>query len=173
MTTMHSSIRIVCTAALLATSCHTLAAQPLQPTLSVHGAAYASACTAAGKKAMQAALKGGAILDQQAAWRAIELMLCAPDVVRARRELAPFLPKSGVSLCEDGPDYPSGKECQRAQGEVPHALFAGGEAWGAELEVYSESIEVKFFRNDACVDSRTLGRVGGRWVVEESIQACD
>ena len=134
-----------------------LMAAAAQAPLEVHGQKLPNACV------QGARLK---VADPDAR-RLVSTLLCAPDSAANRRLAVSLLtPKARLHVSGTGEEdmvTPIDKD----------NILARGQAWGPQIDDSADQVKVSYYPNEACIHSRTLERIGGRWRLTQLGEACD
>lgn len=138
--------------------------------LTIQGDVYDASCTASAKAALQAALAGPTAVE---GWRMVDTLLCAPKSAASKAYVACHAARK-ISY----ESYSTGDEQEQAStvplsSAIIDELLAAGAAWNATVEVNAEQIRLSYYPNEACVNTRTLEFIQGRWRLTTMGSACD
>ncbi|RFP17693.1 hypothetical protein D0T25_13140 [Duganella sp. BJB488] len=144
-------------------SVNAVQAQPSQP-------APPNPCSTKNKSALRAQLLKTPAADD--AWSLTEVLLCgAKTPVNAaylRRHMPPKI--KVTSLDTDGKDEVS---IAKVDAALIDSLFATGVANETELNISEDEIILRYWPNEACMNSRTLRYGKGTWRLAAIGDACD
>jgi len=138
--------------------------------LTIQGDVYDASCTASAKAALQAALAGPTAAE---GWRMVDTLLCAPQSAASRAYVTSHAtPKISYQ------SYSTGDEQEQAStvplsAAIINELLAAGAAWNAIVEASAEEIRLSYYPNQACVNTRTLEFIQGKWRITAMGSACD
>lgn len=100
-------------------------------------------------------------------------MLCAPQSAASRAYVTSHAtPKISYQ------SYSTGDEQEQAStvplsAAIINELLAAGAAWNAIVEASAEEIRLSYYPNQACVNTRTLEFIQGKWRITAMGSACD
>lgn len=138
--------------------------------LTIQGDTYDASCAATGKAALQAELIGPAAAD---GWKLLDTLLCAPKTAASKAYVASHIVNK-VSYRS----FSTGDESEEATTVAANAklideLLAAGAAWNATITASSDEIQLSYYPDEACINSRTLEFAQGKWRVTAVGSACD
>jgi hypothetical protein len=138
--------------------------------LNIQGETYDASCTASAKAALRAELSGPAAAD---GWRLLDTLLCAPRSVANKAYVAGHAARKVRYQ-----SYSTGDDEEQATdvavtANIINELLAAGAAWNASVEASPDEIHLSYYPDQACIHSRTLSLVNGKWRVTAIGSACD
>ena len=138
--------------------------------LNIQGDVYDASCTASAKAALQASLNGPTAAE---GWKMIDTLLCAPRTAASKAYVA-----SHVARTVSYQSYSTGDEQEQPStvalsAAIINELLAAGEAWDANVDASAQEIQLSYHPNEACVHTRTLEFIQGKWRITAMGSACD
>ncbi|MCO4856577.1 hypothetical protein MKD49_08795 [Herbaspirillum sp. WGmk3] len=135
------------------------------PPLEVQGTTYQNACTAPERSELRRELP-------HEAHELIETLLCASKTPARKAYLKQHVTPN-VNAEYSGSGQEDIQEVLQVDDELLDHLMKAGEAWQVTTTVTDEQIEVMFFADEACVESRSLRLDQGKWLLYGLGAGCD
>jgi hypothetical protein len=129
-----------------------------------------ASCTASAKAMLRAQLAGPAAAD---GWKLIETMLCAPKSTASKAFIASRLNRKVRYTSFSSGDENEDLRIVAASAALVDELLAAGETWGAALSINGDEIALHYAPDEACIQTRTLALVKGKWRIAAMGAACD
>jgi hypothetical protein len=144
------------------------------PALKVHGDELPNSCSSIEKDKLQKILISeiNKNSDSNGAWRLVETLLCASDTKNDRLLLQSSLP-SKIRLTASASGEKDVVRWVKRDSELIDSLMAKGQAWNATFEVSSNRLKLQFNPDEACIRTRTIQFLKGKWNLVAISEACD
>ncbi|NYE59770.1 hypothetical protein FHW58_000922 [Duganella sp. 1224] len=106
-------------------------------------------------------------------WRLIDTLLCAPKSAASKAYIASHAVRK-INYQSSGTGEEQEEACSiPVTKDVINALLAAWEAWNATVQASPAEIQLSYYPNEACIHSRTLELVKGKWRITAMGSACD
>lgn len=150
------------------------ASKKVYPALKVHGDELPNSCTPVEKRKLQKHLASelGKNSDSNGAWRLIETLLCADDVQSNKLLLQSSLPLK-IRLTASSTGEKDLVRWVKRDSELISSLMSKGQAWNATLESVSNKLILQYVPDEACIKTRTMQFLKGKWSLISLSEACD
>jgi hypothetical protein len=150
------------------------ASKQAYPALKVHSDELPNSCAPVEKSKLQKSLvsKVGKNSDSDGAWRLIETLLCADDAKSNKLLLQSSLP-SKIRLTASSTGEKDLVRWVKRDSELINSLMSKRQAWNATVEFASNKLTLQYVPDEACIRTRTMQFLKGKWSLISIGEACD
>lgn len=141
------------------------------PSLTRHGQTHQSACEGTARQTLSRHILYSGLPKPKQLWRTVQLILCDRANQRNQEMITALVAKK-IRRSSDSIDSESSVAVLNRSALLPDMILASGNAWRAHVKVDDQRLEVHYYSNEACIETRTF-QYTDRWRLTEIGRGCD